>query len=368
MQHFFDFINSSKFNEQELSDSNVVVSLKVDGTSLQIVFDNDNITFHKRGKDDITPGPKLTQIDAFTNHEYFTAMKSIFPDLKQNKEKFQGVKMLCTEILSEGTQHFVHYSELPPKGICLLTATSVNDKTIKDSLIEKYAQMLGVVSVPIIFNGQLKEKFHSLKDYIIKHCDYHNPNDSGNFKSDILNILGVNENELNSSLFKTEKNEIEGFVFNFSLSDGSHTMLKVDSPAFMKYIAETNKNEKDDNLESIAKKIISRVKKMKFDKFSNNHFENLLKNFEMCLKTDKGFIDFMFGCSEEARPTLDGLLDATSKELSILPAKFQRLFQQNEKSFLAFRMFIWAFGKKKTGKNYPVMTKFNPFIEKMGIE
>ena len=49
MKHFFDYINSNKFSLENISEAHVTVTLKIDGTALQLCFDKDKkVSFHKR--------------------------------------------------------------------------------------------------------------------------------------------------------------------------------------------------------------------------------------------------------------------------------------------------------------------------------
>ena len=41
MKHFFDYINSNKFSLENISEAHVTVTLKIDGTALQLCFDKD---------------------------------------------------------------------------------------------------------------------------------------------------------------------------------------------------------------------------------------------------------------------------------------------------------------------------------------
>lgn len=354
MKHFFDYINSNKFSLENISEAHVTVTLKIDGTALQLCFDKDKkVSFHKRSSDVTKEGPVIQRMDAFNNPAYFDAMNSLRKPLSTNNDKFNGVKILNTEILLVSNPHIISYSKKPKGGLCVLGGVTVNGGSIDHQMIDEYARILGVESVPVFFNGTLGESVaNKIVEYVNRHCDPKNPHEVPSFKEDIMRILG-NEN-LSSDLLDTENGYIEGFVFDFHIGD-EHLLLKIDCPSFVLDFKKNKEKEDNETIKKETESVLERIKeyidsnKIRFKKYSNDVFENLLMNF---IKTDQGFKDCLY--EEGHRCKLCERL-IYSKNPNVLPLKFRRDIGKDDRVLFSLRMFTWLFGKKNNGENFPVL-------------
>lgn len=354
MKHFFDYINSNKFSLENISEAHVTVTLKIDGTALQLCFDKDKkVSFHKRSSDVTKEGPVIQRMDAFNNPAYFDAMNSLRKPLSTNNDKFNGVKILNTEILLDSNPHIISYSKKPKGGLCVLGGVTVNGGSIDHQMIDEYARILGVESVPVFFNGTLGESVaNKIVEYVNTHCDPKNPHEVPSFKEDIMRILGC-EN-LSSDLLDTENGYIEGFVFDFLIGD-EHLLLKIVCPSFVLDFKKNKEKEDNETIKKETESVLERIKeyidsnKIRFKKYGNDVFENLLMNF---IKTDQGFKDCLY--EEGHRCKLCERL-IYSKNPNVLPLKFRRDIGKDDRILYSLRMFTWLFGKKNNGENFPVL-------------
>lgn len=360
MKHFFDYINSSKFDLDKLSRTNVLVTLKIDGTALQLCFDSDKATFHKRSNDVSEKGPQISRIDAFNNPAYYDTMKYLNPIIKDNVGKFNGIKILNSEIIIDSNPHLIQYNQKPKGNLCLLGGISSNGKSIDPKMIDEYATILGVESVPVFFKGKLGDKMNQILDYVKNYCDPHNPIVRENFKNDIISILGNNSDSL---MLDTKNGYIEGFVFDFSDGD-SHTLLKIDDPSFVidfkkmkdKEMSDSEKSKMDEVLNDIFNYFQS--KGLVFKKQSNDIFENLLKNFDIFCSKDSSFIDYLYN---EGKSCKMGEFLIYSNDVSILPKRYANK-KNDDKFFFSLRVFTWIFGKKRKGENFPILQKLGELV------
>lgn len=370
MKHFFEQISSGKFDEGKYQSSNVVVTLKIDGTHFQIVFENGKASFHKRSEDSQSVGADLTQVDAFTNSEYYPVMKYILPILKENDGKLSGVKILNFEILSDNGDHFVKYNQKPDNDLCILNAFSDNDKPIKQSLLEQYAKVLGTGVVPVLYSGPLNDKLSSVVEFVKKNCDPHNPGNisSADFKNELFGILGISDDK--SPLLDTQDDAIEGIVLTFSTSDGQE-VYKIDSPDFIRYVMKNQKEEEGDDkkIEGVLNQVYSYLSKNSdvLKKYKNDIFRNILCNLDELIQKDKQCLDFLYNCAKKCEPCVGNMFNAINKDISIFPKEF-RQYKNDDKFFYSFRLLIWLIGKERKSEKYPVRLKFNEFVEKIGLK
>lgn len=361
MEHFYKYITSKKFDLDKMSKSTVTVTLKVDGTPFQIVFQNDTFSFRKRSKDEKTEGEEITRMDAFTNPAYFPIMKQIAPILKNDISKFNGVHILNTEILVDNEYHVIQYNQKPKGNLCVLNGQTINNKSISSKMIQTYANVLGVESVPVIFSGVLDNRLKTIVDFVKKYCDPHNPKETGKkFKDEIQNLLGVS---IDSVLMDTRDGNVEGFVFDFEM-DGSHTLLKIDDPSFVNHgIEARNQGMSDEDankMETVLKEIYDFFSKNKFPfkKVEISDFEGILNNFEIARNQDSTLAQFLYEKGKSC--ILSDML--FSNEVGMLPKKFQK-YKDDEKFLYALRIFVWLFGKKQSGKHFPILSKFEEFMK-----
>lgn len=359
MEHFYKRVTSDDFDQQKFAEASVNVTLKVDGTPMQIFFEGSEFKFCKRPKDEKSQGEQITRMEAFTNPAFYPIMKSLTPFLKDNIDRFNGVKIINTEILVDNTHHFVQYKTKPKGNLCVLNGFTTNDKAINTKMLKAYADILNVEAVPVIFSGVLGEKMNKLVEYVKKYCDPHNPSSSGNsLKDDIFQILGASSD---SPLFDTQDGNVEGFVFDFNFGE-EHKLYKVDDPTFVQHgidgRAEGMSDEDRNKMNAAIRNIYKRMRngQIHFNKTASDDFEGILRNFAQMCSDDTGIVSYIYDQGQSC--ILSDML--YSKDASMLPKNFRK-FQNDTKTLYALRIFVWIFSKVDKTNN-PNIKEFSKIM------
>src|SRR5574344_865240 len=251
MEHLYNFFQRKRINPKEiLENSDIMVSLKVDGQAFQIVYEDNKFTFHKRSGKSTVVGKELQEVDLYLNKVFREAFKYFSVKLKNIKKicDNKNIHIINFEIIQDDT-HIIKYNNPPKNGICLLNIIDINNQELNYDLLIDISKKLDVDIVPIFYKGTLSETIvDKLYNYTIMNC---NPNEitKSNFNfftTDILKILNIQD--IDSPLLDTQDHLIEGFVFNINYNVKIF-QCKLDNPLFIKLWSNNNiQIENDKNL------------------------------------------------------------------------------------------------------------------------
>lgn len=358
MQHFFDYI--SNHDTDSLSDIPVTVTLKVDGTHLQMVFDESGkYKFYKRPSNDIHPAsPKqeLSDTDVFLIPSYYKPCMFL-KNIDFNKIP-QPVSILNFEILVPDDFMKIKYMEYPENGLCLLNAVDKDGNYVRQDIVRSLASSLGIISVPVIFEGKLNDKsvkniFEWVRKYDSKESGFKNCKD---FARQIIGFFGKKATDTSSPLLRTEDGlSVEGFVFCFSYPDGKNLTLKIDDPLFTKdkihSSAKENKKGNQDKLVSLERIFDDTIKENGFvfnkngnsllERLCNNFMDTLGNNMQLCRYIASKCRRYGFKDDKCTLELIKGYNDGKIYDEAVNDSSFR----------LALRNFVWLFMKER---NEPV--------------
>ena len=165
MEHLYNFFQRKRINPKEiLENSDIMVSLKVDGQAFQIVYEDNKFTFHKRSGKSTVVGKELQEVDLYLNKVFREAFKYFSVKLK-------NIKKIC----DNKNIHIIKYNNPPKNGICLLNIIDINNQELNYDLLIDISKKLDVDIVPIFYKGTLSETIvDKLYNYTIMNC---NPNE-----------------------------------------------------------------------------------------------------------------------------------------------------------------------------------------------
>jgi hypothetical protein len=222
---------------KNLLTKDTTISEKLDGSNFNAKRVHNGFEYYKR--DGKTP---ITVIDRTL---------SIY-----NEKPIQHFESLTDEVLAQipiGTyfslEYFprmktveIEYSELPDSGLVLESIMLKNGKYVYDKEeLDKWAELLKVDKVPIIFQGQLNEK---QKDAILDFISTPFDELIQKFKTQSFSryIIGLLNPDMSNSFLKKSLDEmIEGVVFTFK-DDVDTMMAKLVDPCFTLMAKEKAKN------------------------------------------------------------------------------------------------------------------------------
>lgn len=218
--------------------SNVQISLKVDGAALQIEYDrtNDKIIYHSRGGNISRLGPIIDDYQRLFRKNINDAI-DVF-DSKKNiisKNKFYAIEMIGNMFV-------------------LLAIIDHNDNLITDvDKLRKIADELNIDYVPILHTGKLT---NTQKLQLLDLTSLDENTDNSTFVDSIRNILKDKiDNNVNKFL---KSDEMEGIVITCNIDD-KNEQLKIINPAFKmshKKRTEEQNNVSDEEIESVNTLII----------------------------------------------------------------------------------------------------------------
>ena len=357
MDHMYDYLlkkgdKASAF----LENAEVTITLKVDGTPMQMSVDGERCKFYKKGTDPKKPGKELTPMDLYTNVA-FAKPKAYLESVVQSLEGKNLPSLMNFEIIRENEHHLVQYKRYPKENLCLLSAFNNDNKLSQDEIV-KLSQRLGVDTVPVIFIGKLGKKAMMLKKYVIDNCNPNSPVvDKVSFKDHIFKIIGVPVNT-DHFLFDTHNGAIEGFVFDFKNEDGSFVTLKVDDPYFCNTLRDNKKKEMPiqdkQSILNLVKLITREINKGELCKMSDDLLTNLIENF-----------DHQFGSNRDVLKRIAMAARNSGKvnlacDVSAIPEKWRSKMRDKDYAD-ALRTFTWLFMKKRTG----MLSDVNDYVEQM---
>lgn len=208
------YLRSSRLDsENSLTGTDVEITVKLDGTALQCVKNDDGkIDFFKRSNSPGTPGTPLSDFDIILRQDYASAVYQ----LNQKEEEIPDNTLLNFEIFSDLDKHIITYGPEDFEGnqIILLSAYQEGEGLSRQQL-EELASTLDIGVVPEVYNGPItKDEFEEMRRYATS-------DDSAGLFSWM------------SERFKYEGSEnIEGFVLTFYDTKGKLRELKVNNPDF----------------------------------------------------------------------------------------------------------------------------------------
>ena len=331
MEHLYKYLQSHK--EEDLLDCNSIeVSLKVDGTPLQMeITDNTgkNVKFHSRGSDMTKPGPELTSLDLFMNPAFFNQVNTLRKAIEEEDASsvIQYANLLNFEIIIDNDHHIIHYKS-PLGNMYLLNGTTKNDKPIGPVGLRLISSKLGVTNIPCrIFNGS---------DTMKKLVDFSKETslDDNTWRNRLEGIIGkglVDE-------------EMEGIVIMISGGKKDGSMLKIDSPKFVNTFNErkdTKMSEDDEKeIKSILDLAISLIDEKALDKWSNDPLENMILNFNKTIASSQESLKkFVDKCQGSSKSRKNAVKDA-------IPDKYKT---NGDDWVLGLQNFIWLFRKQRKG-------------------
>ena len=352
MEHLYKYLQGKdhKFIS-DLGKCQVSVSLKVDGTPLQVVFDEDHRPeFHSKGSSMSKPGPKLTSVDLMMNPAFWNQVEYLKPKLKNAGGVLEHTSIVNLEIIVENTHHLVQYSYKPKGNMYFLNAYSTNSGIIDKRFYSEMAKVLGVETVPSVScNAGVMKK---LCEFAMSQGDYKKTKlDDESWGKQINKIIGSN----------LVKGAAEGIVI--TIEDGCQmkgTQLKIDSPGFMTEFAERKSSkmtpEEEKEITSVMDVALKQMKprESEIKKYSNDPLENLILNYNATIACDtqtmKPFID---ACNSTDKSRNNAVIEA-------VPEKYKKL-ADNPDWFTGLQNFVWLFRKKRKG----LLKDTSLYVEKM---
>ena len=106
MEHLYNFFQRKRINPKEiLENSDIMVSLKVDGQAFQIVYEDNKFTFHKRSGKSTVVGKELQEVDLYLNKVFREAFKYFSVKLKNIKKicDNKNIHIINFEIIQDDT-------------------------------------------------------------------------------------------------------------------------------------------------------------------------------------------------------------------------------------------------------------------------
>lgn len=335
MEHLYKYLQNH--NESDLLNcSSIEVSLKVDGTPLQMeVVDKsgEKVRFNTRGNDMTKPGPELTSLDLFMNPAFYNQVNYLRDIIRETDTRsvLQYVGLLNFEIIVDNDHHIIHYKS-PSGNMFLLNGTTRAGKAIGPVGMKLISMKLGVANIPcksLCKSDKGRETFKELID-LSKETSL----DDNTWRDRLSKIVGRDLVE----------EEMEGIVIRISGGPKDGTMLKIDSPKFVNTFNErkdTKMSEEDEKeIKSILDLAISLIDKTVLDKYSNNPLENMISNFNKSIASSqislKKFVD---KCKNSSKSRKNAVKDA-------IPEKYKN---NGDDWIIGLQNFIWLFRKQRKG-------------------
>jgi len=335
MEHLHKYLQSHGDSEL-LNCSSIEVSLKVDGTPLQLeVIGNTGkkVKFHTRGNDMTKPGPDLSSLDMFMNPAFYKQVNYLRGIIEDGDASpvLQYVGLLNFEIIVDNDHHIIHYKS-PNGNMFLLNGTTKAGKAIGPVGLKLISMKLGVANIPcksLCRADKGREIFKELID-LSKETSL----DDKTWRDRLSKIVGRDLVE----------EEMEGIVIRVSGGPKDGTMLKIDSPKFVNTFNErknTKMSEEDESeIKSILDLAISLIDKKALDKWSNDPLENMIVNFNKTIASNQASLEkFANKCKSSSKSRKNAIKDA-------LPAKYK---SNGEDWVVGLQNFIWLFRKQRKG-------------------
>lgn len=320
--------------------NSIEVSLKIDGTPLQMSVDDilDNkFSFHSKGSSLQKKGPLITSLDLFMNPAFYEQVQSL-KEVSKNNKILSYVHLLDFEIVVPNEHHIIQYDNNPEGHMYLLAATSTNDKFIDSEVLKAIAKSLKVDIVPsktISFDKEFKK----LCNFAFSYQDY-----KDDMKIDDGKYIEFMQEFLGKDFISGDC--IEGIVITFHGGDLDGQQFKIDSPKFVGEMSKRKETkmsyEEENEIKSILDLALQIVDKSQLSKWSNDPLENMIINFDKSLGNDptklKQFAD-KCNASDKSRK------NANPKAI---PERYKDK-ASNQDWVIGLQNFIWLFRKQRKG-------------------
>jgi len=216
MQYIEDLLNAKRIDIRAVLSSPCKVTIKEDGSALQVKYDDNMLLFGKRSWDPSKLTKPLTEIDRFLSGSYDNA----YNHLTKYVDVIKQYDIINFELISAKEQHIIKFDGDKDYKIILLSAWQNGNAITDYKTLVTLADALNVDHVQQLDINKLSEE---LIEDLLKKVD--EPFEL--FKK----YYYINDN-------------IEGLVINFFTEEKTRT-YKIQNPVFKKQLAEHLNEEKD---------------------------------------------------------------------------------------------------------------------------
>ena len=216
MQYIEDLLNAKRIDIRAVLSSPCKVTIKEDGSALQVKYDDNMLLFGKRSWDPSKLTKPLTEIDRFLSGSYDNA----YNHLTKYADVIKQYDIINFELISVKEQHIIKFDGDKDYKIILLSAWQ-NGNAITD--YETLVTLADVLNVDHVQQLDINKLSEELIEDLFKKVD--EPFEL--FKK----YYYINDN-------------IEGLVINFFTEEKTRT-YKIQNPTFKKQLAEHLNEEKD---------------------------------------------------------------------------------------------------------------------------
>ena len=216
MQYIEDLLNAKRIDIRAVLSSPCKVTIKEDGSALQVKYDDNMLLFGKRSWDPSKLTKPLTEIDRFLSGSYDNA----YNHFTKYVDVIKQYDIINFELISAKEQHIIKFDGNKDYKIILLSAWQNGNAITEYETLVTLADALNVDHVQQLDINKLSEE---LIEDLLKKVD--EPFEL--FKK----YYYINDN-------------IEGLVINFFTEEKTRT-YKIQNPAFKKQLAEHLNEEKD---------------------------------------------------------------------------------------------------------------------------
>jgi hypothetical protein len=351
MDHLFDRIASDEEEIRNLMQTaQCRITLKLDGTPMQLVRENGKTRFCKKGESG--PGKSLSRLDIFLNPAYYEPLSVLHKNGKKAADILEYVHIVNFEVLVPNTHHVIHYNTYPKGHMCLLNIETTSNGRGNMEFCRELARRLGADTVPVIFEGVIGDKTDEIIELVKAHCDPHNPVDSDTpFTATFTDKFGQ-EGPSSIPLLDTESGEAEGFVLTFLTKEGGKS-YKIDTPYFIENFRKSKEERVDPStardIAAVVDAFISAVRDngYTFTPMHGDQFENLIMNFRATFGGNRSLIDALaVQCSRK------GILQDCSAQMA--PSEYRG----DRNMLTVFRTFCWLFSKKRKSEGMKGLNKY----------
>lgn len=216
MQYIEDLLNAKRIDIRAVLSSPCKVTIKEDGSALQVKYDDNMLLFGKRSWDPSKLTKPLTEIDRFLSGSYDNA----YNHLTKYVDVIKQYDIINFELISTKEQHIIKFDGDKDYKIILLSAWQNGNAITEYETLVTLSDALNVDHVQQLDINKLSEE--QIEDLLKK----------------------VDEPfELFKKYYYINDN-IEGLVINFFTEEKTRT-YKIQNPAFKKQLAEHLNEEKD---------------------------------------------------------------------------------------------------------------------------
>jgi len=309
MQYIEDLLNAKRIDIRAVLSSPCKVTIKEDGSALQVKYDDNMLLFGKRSWDPSKLTKPLTEIDRFLSGSYDNA----YNHLTKYVDAIKQYDIINFELISAKEQHIIKFDGDKDYKIILLSAWQNGNAITDYETLVTLADALNVDHVQQLDINKLSEE---LIDDLLEKVD--EPFEL--FKK----YYYINDN-------------IEGLVINFFTEEKTRT-YKIQNPVFKKQLTEHLNEEKDikNNIDcSYAYEHIMHI----YEKYANHKAVNKLDLLLDIWKTNIPYV------TEQLLNNIKKISQISEKDISgILFAKnypeYYKLYINNSQEIRELLVFI----------------------------